>query len=286
MDFDYQPVVRATAGPYCGAALVGTWSTIIGWSFADPQLRDGLLGFGIRRSEWDNHNGELIELKWLGGYKRFRETDTGTTGDVSSLTGPFQRFRWNDYTIRAGRSYRYEVFPMRGVPGALTKHEDPLVFEFTPTPEDNGELGIYVNRGVSAAKAYYDRFGDTHPAEVDPPDSAYNWLSRGLRESLIAVIDAAQAGDKLHFAVYEFFDLDIANRIRRAADNGVLVKIVHDAKADKHSTHKSREVVAAAELDDLSGVICERTTVNISHNKFVILLRNDEPVMLLSLIHI
>ncbi len=133
--FSYTPVAKAIAGPYSGSALVDTHSAIIGWSFDDTMLREGLKGFSIRRTEFSDATGETLELKWLGGYKRFRSEDNGQVNDVGSLTAPFQRFRWNDYTLNINQSYRYEVFPMRGIPGQLTRNESPLVFEFSPTPE-------------------------------------------------------------------------------------------------------------------------------------------------------
>lgn len=273
--FPYEPVVRASAGAYSGVALVGTHSTIIGWSFDDTALRDGLKGFAIRRTEFSKSTDEVLELKWLGGHKRFRSEDNGQACDVGSLTAPFQRFRWNDYTLNARRYYRYEVFPMRGAPGQLTRDEVPLVFEFSPTPEDDGDLGIYVNRGVTAAKAYFQRFGDTHPSKVDPPNAAYNWLSRGLKESLLGFIASAQSGDALHVAVYEFHDTEIAKALKDAIARNVEVLIVHDAKPGKNSTKESKHIVAEF---DLGNFVIERTKVNISHNKLVILLRNNSPV--------
>ena len=51
MAITYQPVVRAKSGHYQGAALVGTHSAIIGWTLDDPALRNGLLGFAIRRTD-------------------------------------------------------------------------------------------------------------------------------------------------------------------------------------------------------------------------------------------
>ncbi len=273
--FPYEPVLKTSAGPYSGAALVGTHSTIIGWSFDDIALRDGLKGFAIRRTEFLKSTNEILELKWLGGYKRFLSEDDGQTNDIGSLTAPFQRFRWNDYTLDPNRYYRYEVFPMRGTPGRLTRNEDPLVFEFSPTPENDGNLGIYVNRGVTAAKAYFKRFGDTHPSKVDPPRAAYGWLSRGLKESLLNFIASAQTGDKLHVAVYEFHDAEIAKSFKDAIMRGVEVQIVHDAKPGKNSTKESDHITAEF---DLSNNVIRRTKVNISHNKLVVLLRNNSPV--------
>lgn len=53
MAIDYEPIIRVATGPYRGAALVGTHSAVIGWTFDDLALRDNLLGFAIRRTDLD-----------------------------------------------------------------------------------------------------------------------------------------------------------------------------------------------------------------------------------------
>jgi phosphatidylserine/phosphatidylglycerophosphate/cardiolipin synthase-like enzyme len=272
MSITHQPVVPSESGPYRGAALVGTYSAVIGWTFDDPVLRNGLLGFAIRRTEMDPETREVIQLEWLGGFKRFAETDDGRADDVSSLEAPFQRFRWNDYTLKSTRAYLYEVFPMRGSPVELTRDEAPLSFELRPSQEDPGDLGIFVNRGVTAAMAYLARFRNQHPSEVGP--AAYRWLSRGLKESLLKFIDAAKSGDALHVAIYEFFDHEIAQAFRNAIDHNVTVKIVHDANPGKPSTQENEEVIHHFGLENYR---TKRTTVNISHNKIVIHLVNGTP---------
>ncbi|MBN1306220.1 MAG: hypothetical protein JXA13_17430 [Anaerolineales bacterium] len=273
MTFVYKPVVPAASGPYRGAALVGTHSAMIGWTFDDPALREGLLGFAIRRSDLDPHTGEVLRLDWLGGYKRFKETDDGRAGDVRSLEAPFQRFRWSDYTLKAERAYSYEVYPVRGSPTALTRAEPPLIFKFRPSPEDPGDLGIYANRGVASAMAYLDRFGSQHPSEVG--EEAYRWLSRGLKESLLELIAAAQPGEALHVAIYEFYDHDIARALKQALDRRVDVRIVHDAVPGKKTAEENEQVITHFGLEP---VRVKRTTVNISHNKFVVHLVNGVPV--------
>ncbi len=268
----YKPVVRAQAGSYSGAALAGTHSAIVGWNLDDANLREGLLGFAVHRVESDNETGAKIRERWLGGYKHF-PGDTTPAAERDSRTAPFQRFRWNDYTLRPGRAYRYEVFPVRGEPGDLVR-EDPLVFEFTSTPEDDGDLGIFVNRGVTAAQAYFRRYGDVHPSDVEPPRNAYGWLSRGLKESLLRFIAAARPGEALHVAIYEFFSLEVVQALKDALDRGVDVQVVHDAKRGKHSTEVNLENVDHFGLED---VATRRTTVNISHNKVVVHLVDGVP---------
>ncbi len=268
----YQPVTRAENSELSGAALTGTHSAIIGWDLKDPADRMGLLGFAIRRSDIDSATGEVLRLDWLGGYKRFEETDPGIVGDVSSLQAPFQRFRWNDYTLRTNREYLYEVFPMRGTPANLVRGDEALSFHISPSPEDLDDFGIYVNRGVTAAMAYLSRFRDLHPSDVG--EQAYGWLSRGLKESLLGFIGQAQPGEALHVAIYEFFDHQVAQAFKDAIDKGVDVHIVHDAKPGKKSTAESEQVIQHFGLQNHR---TKRDTVNISHNKVVIHLVGGTP---------
>ena len=272
MNSAYRPVIFTQSGPYQGGALVGTHSACIGWSFDDPALRDGLLGFAIRRTDLDPATGEILRLDWLGGYKQFKETDSGKTEDVRSLEAPFQRFRWSDYSLKSSRSYVYEVFPMRGSPEALTRDEPPLRFELRPSQENQNGLGVYVNRGVTSAKAYLSRFRYQHPKEIGP--TAYSWLSRGLKESLLRLINETRPGEELHIAIYEFFDEEIAKTLQDALGRNVALHIVHDAKPGKKSTLKNEVVIKKFGLEDHR---TKRTTVNISHNKIVIRLVNGAP---------
>ena len=269
---NYKPVVRAKSGKYFGAALVGTYSAVIGWNFEDEALRRGLRGFAVRRTDFDAETSEQMRVQWLGGYKRFKDTDTGQVTAVPSSEAPFQRFRWNDYTLNAKFRYRYEVFPVRGAPTALTRDEDALVFDVTPSREDQDELGLYVNRGVTSAMAYLDRFKNTHPADV-ANNGAYKWLSRGLKESLLDFIARAKGGDALHVAIYEFHDLDVGAALAAAQGRGVVVDIVFDHHTEKRSTKESLHIL---EQSGLGGVATRRTTTNISHNKTVVRLSGNQ----------
>lgn len=273
MSHTYQPIVRAQSGPYHGTALVGTYSVIVAWSFDNANLRQGLHGFGIKRSVIDPETDEVLSMNWLRGYKRFKETDTGIQEDVSSLHAPFQRFRWNDYSLKPHLAYKFEVFPLRGSPKNLTREEAPLVFSIKPSQEYQDDLGIYVNRGVTSSMAYLSRFKNQAPKDIGP--LAYQWLSRGLKESLLTFISEAKNGDKLHCMIYEFHDDEVAQAFKDAIARGVDVQIVHDAKAGKHSTHKTEHVIHAFGLEPNTH---PRNTVNISHNKIVVLIRNGKPL--------
>ena len=199
----YRAVIRAKRGAYRATALVGTHSVSIGWD-VDPAVRAGLKGFAVRKTEFDLATGETLAVNWLAGQKRFKG-DLVDGYDVSSRDAPFQRFRWSDYGLKPQQGYRFEVFPIRGVPGALTANELPVRLTFRPSPYEVAGLGAWVNRGVSSAFAYLDRFKGAHPRDV-AEGAAYRWLSRGLKEALLEFIAAAGTGDGLRVCIYEFFD--------------------------------------------------------------------------------
>ncbi len=272
---NYRAVVKTSQGPYRAVALVGSHSVIIAWD-ADEAVREGLLGFAVRRTDFDVATGEAQEMEWLSGLKRFEGVPAGTGMEVRSDQGPFQRFRWSDYTVNSGRSYRYQIYPMRGQPGAL-RRDATLTLNVRPTPDVVDGLGIYVNRGVTAAHAYLNRFGMQAPQDV-PNGEALTWLSRGLKESLLNFIAGAKRGDGLRVAIYEFHDADVANALAAARARGVDVGIVFDeVDPRKKVVKENRHHLDEAHLEDIAH---GRNQVRISHNKFVALLKRGEPAAL------
>jgi hypothetical protein len=271
----YSPVIRTEAGDYSAAALVGANTVILGWN-VDPQRdRSDLLGFAVRRTDFDPQTGEVLRLRWLNGQKRF-ESMAGDAGiEVRSDQAPFQRFRWSDYTVRPERSYLYEILPMRGEPGRLER-EEPIRLHLRPSGYHRDGLGVYTNRGVTAAHTYLRRFGNQPPFEVEN-DAALTWLSRGLKESLLDFIDQAQDNDALHVAIYEFHDEEVAERLREAQRCGADVRIVYHAVEGDHTTEKSERVLRRVGLKSKATA---RTNAKISHNKFVVHLRGQEPRVL------
>jgi len=117
----YKPIVRAKHGDLRGAMMVGTNSAIIGWNIDRDKRPKGLMGFAVRRTEYDPDTREVLRIGWLNGQKRFANADDDYGRDVRSDQAPFQRFRWSDYTIKATSSYRYDVYAMLGKPGDLER---------------------------------------------------------------------------------------------------------------------------------------------------------------------
>jgi len=262
----YEPVVRSEQGHYFGAALVGTHSVILGWNVPHSKVPDQLMGFAVRRTDLDPTTGEVERIDWLSGQKRFALTDADHGSEVRLDQAPLQRFRWSDYTVSAGRSYRYEVFPMVGAPDRLTR-QTPLTFDLCPSQEMMDGVGIYANRGVTAAMAYLQRFQGKRPDEI-PDGSAFHWLDRGLKGSLLEFIRKARRDEQLHVCIYEFFDAQVAGALKEAKQRGVRIQIVYHAKQNQKATGENEEVLEHAHLKGVA--TARKNTGNISHNKFVI----------------
>jgi hypothetical protein len=91
---EYKPVVRATSDnrAYSAAALTGANSVVIGWTMDDSTPRDDLMGFAIRRTDFDPRTAEVLRVDWLNGQKRFRGMHDEAGFDIRSDQAPFQRF--------------------------------------------------------------------------------------------------------------------------------------------------------------------------------------------------
>lgn len=274
----YKPVVRAntTDGTLTGAALVGVNSILLGWSLDDAIDRKGLLGFGIRRTDYDVETGMMIRSEWFYGNKRFsHQIDMDYGPQISTYNAPLQRFSWSDYSVGPNRSYLYEIFPFWGSPRDFTR-EEPLKLYVRPTTPHHGDWGVFTNRGVTSSLAYQERFKSINPAESE---EAQIWLSRGLKESLLDIIKGAGQGDGLHIAIYEFEDPHVADELRKAVKRGVDVQIVFHAVKGKGGTGKAREenLHCIEEFGLGPNAFPREKPLNISHNKFLVYLKSGKP---------
>ena len=185
----YVPVVRSDVNQGLQAvAMVGTYSAIIAWNCPKSSISKDHLGFAVKRRDFDAKTGRELKAGFLLSDKRF-EGVKEDVNEVGSDEAPFQRFRWNDYGLNQDKYYEYEVYAAKGEPGAV-KLGKPVKLTVVPSPEMQGGVGVYVNRGVTSARAYLKRFRNKHPNEVG--EEAYEWLSRGLKESLLRFVQHAR----------------------------------------------------------------------------------------------
>src|SRR3954466_417568 len=174
---------RQVVGGLTVNAVAGAYVVVLGLNVKESD-RSGLRGFAIKREDTVEN-----ETFWMKGMKTFQavEPHPAAGEQFSSLIHPFQSFQWADYSAKPGRTYLYTVVAMRGTPGSLTQGASVSVNVTTETITDDHT--IHFNRGAAASQEYARRFQNRPPSEVG--QAAYDWLSRGLVEGIVAFIERA-----------------------------------------------------------------------------------------------
>ncbi|MEM9208520.1 MAG: hypothetical protein AAGA61_04705 [Pseudomonadota bacterium] len=145
------PVVRASAGSYELAALVGDGTVILGWTMDDYIDRTDLLGFAVKRMRRCDDMQEAAECRWLPNHRRFATpNDAGHGADVSTQSDPLQQFYFVDYAIEPRCAYTYSVVPVRGTPN-LKYFEAPVSVTVRPHDvwlQDSGRAELLAADGA------------------------------------------------------------------------------------------------------------------------------------------
>ena len=249
-------------------AIAGTYVVLLGFNMKQADC-DGLMGFAIHRTD---HTED--EAYWLEGQKTFAETDPGFPlgAKYSTRQHPIQGFTWSDFSAKPGHDYTYRVLALKGKPRDLQPFAEVSVRIQTEAP-DGGTHDIYFNRGAAASQEYARRFGNRKPEDVG--NAAFAWLSRGLYESMLDFIAQATGPEfELRVCAYEFHYLPVLGALRAARQHGVKVQIIYDRRKDNPG-EKNDRAVETARIKSL----CIRRMTNvsaISHNKFIVLLKNGE----------
>jgi phosphatidylserine/phosphatidylglycerophosphate/cardiolipin synthase-like enzyme len=264
---------RVKKGPLSVHAVAGSYVVLLGIDMTES-ASEGVLGFAIQRTDHSNKN----RRDWLAGFKVFPGAEVKKGALVSTRQHPLQSFLWADMTTRLAHEYTYRVVAMRGEPGALKESEEVSV-RVSMEDEDEGTHAVYFNRGVAGSQAYVRKFGDKRPTEV-PNNRAWEWLSRGLAEAIIAFVGQAKGSDfGLRASIYEFQQPDVLNAFKEASLGGADVKIVFDGRpnsADAPNKH-NREAIKEAGLEAIT-IPRTQSPSYISHNKFIVLLKKGKPV--------
>lgn len=253
-------------------AIPGSHVVVFGFDW--PEQRAGeLQGFALHRT--DHSTGRA---QWMEAQKRYQSTDPGTaTGErVSTRRHPVQSFLWADYTVGPGQRYTYRVLALGGTPAALVPLADVAVDVDTIAKTGSGHR-VHFNRGAIAAQEYARRFKNKAPEDV-ANRAAFNWLSRGLLESLLAFIGGARAGDALHVAIYEARYAKVLSALADARRRGVTVQVVYDAKENGNSElapfPRDDNIDMLGEAGLLDATIARTSNPGyIAHNKFIVLSR-------------
>ncbi|MBE0636505.1 hypothetical protein IH601_10960, partial [Candidatus Bipolaricaulota bacterium] len=263
---------RAQKGDFSVRGIAGSHTVLLGMNVLSESARKGLLGFSVKRTD---HTED--ESYWLKGFRTFEQNASGHPPGtlVSTWLNPIQDFVWADYTAKPGHRYTYIVVPRHGTPDNLLFH--PAVrLTISTEDEDKGTHAVFFNRAAAASQAYCRKFGNVSPLEVGPP--ALEWLSRGLVEALIGFIRQAKGeGWGIRASVYEFTHLPVLIEFKAAIDRGVDVRIVFDNKK-KGPGEANSAAMKKVGIDPQFVVQRNSNPSYISHNKFMLLLKDGKPL--------
>ena len=260
--------VRTVAGGLTVNAVAGSYVVVLGLNINTAD-RAGLRGFAIQREDKTE-----TETFWMKGTKTFASVAPHPAAgeQFSSLTHPFQSFQWADYSAKPGYTYVYTVVAMTGAPGALKQGASVSV---TVTTESiTGDHTIHFNRGAAGSQEYARRFQNKPPSEVG--QSAYDWLSRGLVEGIVAFIERATGkGFGLKGAFYEFQWPVVLKALHDAKARGAAVEVVFDDVDNESGPHGANE--DAIKLAQIKSFCTPRTHGTLMHNKFLVLTEKSKP---------
>ncbi len=257
-------------------AYAGTTGILLAMN-TTAQRRRGLLGFAIERE-----GPQPGRVAWLQGSLRFPSETAAVNTPVDSNIAPIQKYRWSDYCVYPDSSYRYKIHGVYGSPGKLRYVDGPEITVRTESVT-SGLHQIIFNRAAAASQAYTRRFGKANP---DAPENqaARDWLSRGLRERLLAFLDAAQDSSwAVDVAIYEFELPETVAVLSTVLSRGARVRIVYHARSEDPQTTHNEET-----LEPLPDTVKRsRLTSAIFHHKFCVLSRiqpdgSKQPVSVLT----
>jgi len=258
-------------------AVAGTHTVLLGFDLDDP---GGCLGFAIHRTDHTE-----AESRWLRGMKTFEAVvpDPPPGSDWPTNAHPVQGFQWGDYAAKPGHHYTYAVSAMGGTAPAPVPTAT-VSLEVRTEVEDDGEHGVWFNRGVAGSQAFARQFAGWVPTETpDETHPAMVWLSRGLGEALLDFVgEAPDDGWSLRGAFYEFTWGRSLQAFAAARDRGVDIRlVVHGRDTDppsgtgRENADRTAEFARAAVhsngIDDLVTWRAAPLVGALHHHKFLVL---------------
>lgn len=271
-------------------AVTGTNTVALAVDCDEAEMKD-LLGFTVEK-EYTNSNNQIVKVTVMG-FKVFKErVENPVPGALySTYDNPIQSFTWEDFTAYPDQDYTYHFTPLYDNPLNIRRGKTCSIEVKTEPTWKNGDHSIFFNRGVASSQAYANKFGNKNPDDV-PGGKAYQWLSRGLKEAIIAFIEKAKKDDEIYGCFYEFHNDEILQSFREAADRGVKLFIIYDAKENERIDSESGELIESfpkvenekaiknARLDvspNVTFIPRERNKSYLSHNKFMVLSKGGNP---------
>jgi phosphatidylserine/phosphatidylglycerophosphate/cardiolipin synthase-like enzyme len=237
----------------------------------DQQDTAGLLGFYIHKDNVTTGEGYDVEsIKFFAD----QVPNPVKGAKYNTKEHPWQSYLWEDFFVELGSQYKYTFTAVYGTPAQLEYPRSISITVDVPSPKDSVHE-VHFNRGVAGSQAYANKFKNKRPSEMDPAEKkkALAWLSKGLKEALIKFIKQAKDGDQLRCCFYEFEYEEVLNELREAIDRGVDVKIIYDSRGQQK---KNDDAIKLANLPRANVIRRKSDPTYIQHNKFMVLIRNDE----------
>lgn len=259
--------IRKSVDEFAVQAYAGTTGVLLAMNISEKR-RKGLLGFAIERSE----DGGATEM--LCGMLHFPQLEVEPGTLIPTNEAPIQKFRWSDYRVHHDRDYTYRVHPVYGGWKAPEMAE-PIEVSVKAGSLTGCDHRVSFNRAAAASQAFSRKFPKLdarmegpNKAAVKLSQEALDWLSRGVREQIIEVIEAAKDSTfALDIAIYEYELDDIVKAIDAAHKRGVDVRVVYHAKPGDEQTSVNEENLKKLPKKRKRA----RITNAIFHDKFIVL---------------
>jgi len=256
--------------------------TFLAWGI--DQKIPGCLGFAIYRTDLATNVRSPLPA-WVGFSNQSNANWKAQTTEV----WPVQKFNWRDLTTQRGKSYRYEIVPMVGNPGALQPVPDKKLTtnDITLTPK-HGSISAYFNRGILSTQSLAHKIPSGPSGEPDyksleshidqPGDALRTSLAGQLLEALPALLKRAKdEGGECYCALYELSDPEL---IELLVGNPAVHIVLSNTGKDDATNQNSRQ-----KLHDANTDVSDRMLGgdHIGHNKFVVYVdKNKQPQAVLT----
>jgi len=254
---------------------------------------DDFVGFAIEVKEPGQADFAPLNNRLAFSYDK--PLDKAVTGGrwYSSLTAPFQKFRWIHFPDDPkGGTYTYRVTQMHmpqdnqlrnGVSVENSISLDPVVYS------DFLDIGFTLN--FASSQAYADRYGNN--ANIIPAKPAqgltfkkakgdvYEWLGFEAYELIFNLLKEVEADSDLSLDVFAY-DLNEPDIVASFKALGGRLRIVIDNSGD-HAPATSAESRAAAILVKSAGAanVKRMKFIKLQHNKVLIVKSKGKPIKVL-----
>lgn len=270
-------LVTDANGTFRVKAYAGTTGVLLAMDLDESRKQD-LLGFAIEEKEKGRN------WRWLWSSLTLPNTPHTIPKwkATESKLAPFQKFRWGDYSIAAGTTCAYRVYPAyrtNGDPGPNNPPRLDAPLEVEVTTDDGRPAGhrVAFNRAVAASQSFGKQFEDLDkllskekalPIE-DWPEKPRQWLEHGLLDRILGFIECAKDDTwGLDVAIYEYeLPAIVAAVNAEHKKRKVNLRILYHSKTGDNQTQaneKSLRNIPTAKKR-------ARVTSAIFHDKFIVL---------------